>query len=519
VKAVFSQQFAQKQYHGTISSRKWWFFSTSSYSGKNMNIITEEEQYNNFVATVERGDFKNLAPHYRNDHSWMLVAVQVRAYALEFASEALKNDYEIVMAAVTEGGYALKYASDDMKNDWEVVSAAVRQCPNAISAASETLRNDRDLVLSAVSQHGRALFYAPRHLKSDREVVFAAVNNHGDSLAHVSSEWKTDREIVLTAVKQNGLSLRFACDELKNDREVVLAAVLKNGNCFRMACEELRNDREIALSAVRQYPYLLGIASRGLRNDREVVLAAVNKDAMSIICASRALKDDFGLVLDAVSRNGLVLQHVTKRLRNDLRVVLAAVRQNSFSYVFASVDMKRNREVKAVVEEQERMLVMVYNGFDFKVKVRYLHSIMHHLSRNPSQVDSMRYSLTSSSLAHVKAMLGICVADSNHFFNVFLLGWWLKTPHVQEEVGEELRGHDDIEAKAKVCTLSILRKLGRYRSTHVKKIIGDYVGVFRGSRLRNLENVLRYYNFYYTQFSWYCFEKEFMNGNDEWLNS
>jgi len=221
-----------------------------------------------------------------------IAAVTDHAFALQYASLALRGDKEVVLAAVAQDGLALKFASHELKNDKEVVLAAVAQNGFALGdLSSQEMINDKEVVLAAVAQNGYALQYASLALRGDKEVVLAAVAEDGFALRYASPELKKDREVVLVAVAQCGNALVYAIPELEGDKEVVLAAVVQKGLVLEYV-DALRGDRQVVLAAVAQDGRALQYASPEMKNDKEVVLLAVAQVGYALRYASPEMQTD-----------------------------------------------------------------------------------------------------------------------------------------------------------------------------------------------------------------------------------
>ena len=79
----------------------------------------------------------------------VLKAVKKNGEALKNFPE-FQNDRDIVLEAVRENAWALQYASEALRGDREIVLAAVRQIEGTLEFASYELRADPEFILLVV---------------------------------------------------------------------------------------------------------------------------------------------------------------------------------------------------------------------------------------------------------------------------------------------------------------------------------------------------------------------------------
>lgn len=258
----------------------------------------------------------------------VLEAIRKSPPALRFASTGIRktinecglgmeewrgNDREAVLVAVNQRGHALEYASIELQGNPDIVLAAVRNRWSALQFASESTRNDKEIILTAIVQDGQALQYASKLLQNDPEVVLAALKQKPEALRYASRDilqrvqkcelasgevWAGyDKNKALSAVQKDGLALQFVSDELKSNTEVVLAALKTSPTAVKFAspalCLAFREaglasadewkgaDRKVVFSAVRKNGLALEFASDDLRSDRQIVLVAVKQNEMA----------------------------------------------------------------------------------------------------------------------------------------------------------------------------------------------------------------------------------------------
>lgn len=260
--------------------------------------------------------FKNIVEDLYNNLDFILCAVEINGFLLQYIPNNFKNHKSIVLTAIVNysniksgqlgNESPLKYASESLRNDMEVVLAAIQKDGRAISYASDNLKKNVDLVFESLKKGaglryftylpfdlqtrenllltlkngGGYIDFIPIDLRSDKEILMFAIKYYAKNLSQASAELKNDKEIVLAAVKSSGEVLEYVSDELRNDAEIVLAAVSQNGAALKFASEEMKNNREITITAVSNKhcslsnSYLPALAYVGniLKNDKDIIL-------------------------------------------------------------------------------------------------------------------------------------------------------------------------------------------------------------------------------------------------------
>lgn len=95
---------------------------------------------------IEDGDYNKIPKRFWKNRDFVLQAVKLAPWVLEYASDELRNDKEVVLEAVKLNGHAFKYASDELKNDKDVVISATKLNMWAIAYASFERRHDKELI-------------------------------------------------------------------------------------------------------------------------------------------------------------------------------------------------------------------------------------------------------------------------------------------------------------------------------------------------------------------------------------
>ena len=159
------------------------------------------------------------AKHLHGDRAFVLRAVAVNGWALEYASQELKADKEIVLQAVAANAGALQYATQELKADKEIVLQAVAANAEALQYATQELKADKEIVLQAVAADGGALEYAAQELKADKEVVAAAVRGEPEVLEEAAEALRSSRDFVKRLVRETKAwwLVEWATEELRQD--------------------------------------------------------------------------------------------------------------------------------------------------------------------------------------------------------------------------------------------------------------------------------------------------------------
>lgn len=221
----------------------------------NIDFLLSAMEINGFLLQYIPDNLKNhkaLVLNAINSHSKVKNGQLGNESPLEYASELLRDDIDVVLAAIEKDGKAILYASDNLKNNVDLVSQALKNGAGLsyFNYLPFKLQNRENLLLT-LNNGGGLIADIPTNLRSDKEIVMIAVKYYGKNLRQASTELKNDKEIVMAAVKSCGEMLEYTSDELRNDPKIVLAAVTENGAALKFASEELKNNREIAITAVR----------------------------------------------------------------------------------------------------------------------------------------------------------------------------------------------------------------------------------------------------------------------------
>jgi hypothetical protein len=171
---------------------------------------------------------------------------------LNYASNEFLTSREFILDAVKINGFALQFACIDLRKEREIVLEAMKSTDKIESFEYYLAARFRLYLLTSLNKlNGREeiinskLRFVPEELKHDIEIVLAALQTDEYALKDVPEELKNDKEIVLSAIKKFGRPIKYASEELKNDKNFNLEALKQNYLCFEYITPELKNDPDI----------------------------------------------------------------------------------------------------------------------------------------------------------------------------------------------------------------------------------------------------------------------------------
>lgn len=91
-----------------------------------------------------------------------------------------------------------------------------------------------------------------------------------------------------------------------------------------------------------------------LSDDKKAVLELVKQDPRNFVYASAELKADKEVAKVAVEANGLFLKETSPKLRNDPEMVMLAVQNNGLALEFASPELQGNSDIVKVAMQQNQ---------------------------------------------------------------------------------------------------------------------------------------------------------------------
>ena len=103
---------------------------------------------------------KYAGPSLKDNHDFVLSAVQFRGLELEHASDKLKKDTAIVSAALTQNAAALSFVDEALRDDVQIMELALGKKVYVLKHAGPSLKDNYDFVLSAVQFCGLELEHA-----------------------------------------------------------------------------------------------------------------------------------------------------------------------------------------------------------------------------------------------------------------------------------------------------------------------------------------------------------------------
>ena len=194
------------------------------------------------------------SPELRADEEVVLVAVNQRGGALEYASDALKATKTVVLAAVANYHEALFATVPELMFDDDVLDAAHVECDgiewDSIIEDRTALMGDREYMLPHVERNGMVLEHADISLRSDISFVRAAyTQSRGAAMRFATTE------AVLQIVARNASALKYASMAHRCNATIVMTALKggtswQKGEALKFASAELRGDKTFMLEAV-----------------------------------------------------------------------------------------------------------------------------------------------------------------------------------------------------------------------------------------------------------------------------
>lgn len=257
---------------------------------------------------------------------------------LTYLPMELINDPEVVMAAISstklKGGDVFKKASEELKGDAKFVLSALKINPWIIQYASDELKANHEIILAAVKLNGLMLEYASDELKGDPEIVIEAVKQNYKSIFYA------EKKGVLAAIKMYPGELAFASKKMKTDKEVVLAAIDKSPQAIEHASLELWNDDEVVFAAIKKDGATLMQVYTRLKEEKFHLIAA--KDWPACLNFSGELKNSKEFVIKLVGVNYKVLNEVNPEFLKDYDFAIAVLKQNIKAFKYISPTLKKN---------------------------------------------------------------------------------------------------------------------------------------------------------------------------------
>ncbi|MGC6368003.1 MAG: DUF4116 domain-containing protein [Candidatus Marinamargulisbacteria bacterium] len=167
------------------------------------------------------------------------------------------------------------------------------------------------------------------------------------SMRYCSDDDLDNKEVMMAKIKKNRLKygdLKYLSARLKNDFNLVKAAVLSDPRNFKSASKRLRDNKDIVLIAVQNSCHALRAVSSDLLQDKDVAMTSVSACGTSLKYLP-FFQGNKKNVLAAVSNHGEALEYASVDLKKDKEIVLAAVSNHGEALEYASVKLKEDKEI------------------------------------------------------------------------------------------------------------------------------------------------------------------------------
>ncbi len=153
-----------------------------------INIITDRDEA---LAAIRKNGraLIRLSTNLR-DREMCLMAIAQRASAFDGVVAPLRQDHGFILEAMQANGGALEHVPDRFRRDRDIVTAAVKQDGLALQYASQGQRQRRGVVRAAVLQNAKAFEYATRKLRQDPDFVRGLLEDGAGDLAFCIRDMK-----------------------------------------------------------------------------------------------------------------------------------------------------------------------------------------------------------------------------------------------------------------------------------------------------------------------------------------
>ena len=246
---------------------------------------------------------------------------------LRYAGSSLKKDKTFMLKAVSLCGWALEWADAFLKKDEEVVFTAVFQHFEALYSVDESFKNDKRVVLAAISSGGGAISYAAPALKKEKDVVVRAIRTCPKAIGlDVDEVFKKDKDIALLAISEIPWILEKFDPELRNDKGLIEASKIRDNVERANRCAEIyRAVHDIDGSSYEAcYQHLM------------------NDNFFAFQFMPECVRADITVAMDVISFDGTLICFASDELRNNYRLALVAVCQCPSAFKYLSENLQKN---------------------------------------------------------------------------------------------------------------------------------------------------------------------------------
>jgi hypothetical protein len=140
------------------------------------DLITDDEYILNRMREGKWKTIKHASMKLRDDHSFMIKAIRLNRYALDYASDRLKSDKTFALEAMDYAAENVQYLPRTILKDPDIMKK-VMLMKDSIVPSRYLFRFEQDLdydtLSAAIELRGDLLLYIPRSLRT-KKIVEAA---------------------------------------------------------------------------------------------------------------------------------------------------------------------------------------------------------------------------------------------------------------------------------------------------------------------------------------------------------
>ena len=208
----------------------------------------------------------------------------------------------------------------------ETVMKLLKNSDVIFQELDKVYRDDRELALLALEKEAYTFEYFNDDFKKDKEFVTKAVTQYGHLLKFADSSFTKDRKLVLLALESSGYGLQYLDDNDRDNKELVLQVIGKNSNAIKYASPRLRSDADVALALFQQ----------------------VMHESQDEECEEEEYSEEHNM-----SKEDTVLDYINPSLFNNKAFVMELLEAIPLSLVYISDALKNDKDIKALLLEQE----------------------------------------------------------------------------------------------------------------------------------------------------------------------
>jgi len=241
----------------------------------------------------------------------------------------------------------------DAPSTWNILSSSDRLEKKFILAAMESedlpealegfpgssdfpplIRMDKDILLARVGRkdfsgkYSDDRLFVPPKLRGDKEVIVTIIPKHPAVIECMSCELRNDPDIFLTVLKTNSTLpvyvLQHFSHRIRSDRNLMLELCAHRNGIPSMGfiCSSLRNDKSFMMEAIQV----------SQANNNRSITTSPWETHQILRYTSQRLQDDPEVDLVAVQRSGLNLKYASLNLRRNRNIVITAIEENGAAF-------------------------------------------------------------------------------------------------------------------------------------------------------------------------------------------